>query len=126
VLVDKKTYYMHQTLLSSSSKFFQNIMKSEWRIDPLKPIEVLGAEFANFEKYSQWLHTIQAPVEDHLSPTTRFTKLYVFAEQIMDEVYQRAMMITVVTAPSWQPSLEAIRIIYAGTAPTYLRSRPRF
>jgi hypothetical protein len=116
VLVHENTYYVHQTLLTSSSMYFQNAMKPEWRTDPFKPIEVLGAECAHFEKYSQWLYTKQAPVEDTLWPTVEFAKLYVFAEQIMDEMYQCVVLSAMANA-SRSPCLPAIRTIYAGTTP---------
>jgi hypothetical protein len=116
VLVGKKTYYVHQTLLTSSSKYFQNAMKPEWRIDPSKPIDLADAMPVCFEKYSQWLYTKQEPVCDPTSPDVTLPELYVFAERIMDKMYQRAIF-SVMTTTARQPGLEAIRIIYAGTTP---------
>jgi 3-polyprenyl-4-hydroxybenzoate decarboxylase len=55
-------------------------------------------------------------VGDTPRPTVEFAKLYVFAEQIMEEVYQCAIMSAMANASS-KLSLTAIRIIYAGTTP---------
>lgn len=53
---------------------------------------------------------------DSEAPNISLAKLYVFAEHIMDEKYQAAIMSAMVATPK-QPGLGAIRIIYASTMP---------
>ncbi|KAH7094862.1 hypothetical protein FB567DRAFT_543264 [Paraphoma chrysanthemicola] len=119
VLVGKETFHVHQTVLVGSSMFFQNAMKPEWRTDLTKPIDLADADPVLFKAYSQWLYTKQAPelVADY--NYLRLAELYVFGERIMDEAFKQAMLRAIMNEANDKkaraPSLESIRIIYAGT-----------
>jgi hypothetical protein len=90
VLVGQETFYVHHNVLVSSSKFFQNAMKPVWRTEPLKPIDLSDVDPATFKVYSQWLYTKQMTGE-FIHPL--LAKLYVLGERIMDETFQKNVVL---------------------------------
>jgi hypothetical protein len=53
VQVGEKLFYIHEGTLTSTSQFFVNAMKLEWRMDPAKPIDLSDGEPERFEVICQ-------------------------------------------------------------------------
>tara|TARA_R110002003_G_scaffold1679_3_gene23428 strand:- start:18259 stop:18936 length:678 start_codon:yes stop_codon:yes gene_type:complete len=116
VLVGQETFHVHQNVLVSSSKFFQNAMKPVWRTEPLKPVDLSDVDPETFKVYSQWLYTKQMTGKlSHLS----LAKSYVLGERIMDETFQRTVVLAMINRfnRAFHPGLSSIRTIYASTPP---------
>jgi len=119
VLVGKRTFYVHQALLASSSQFFRNVMKPEWRTDRTKPIDLTDANPQLFTVYSQWLYTKQVAPSTEKKIDIRLAKLYVLGERVMDEDFQNCILDAMAARfQITQPSIGTIRTIYEGTAAT--------
>ncbi|KAF2026843.1 hypothetical protein EK21DRAFT_24267, partial [Setomelanomma holmii] len=110
-------FHVHQNVLASSSEFFKNALKSEWRTDPSKLIDLSDANSWAFEKYSQFLYTKVVPTQgSHTGRAKRLAHLYFFGERIMDDIFKDSIIDAyLVSGVVNQPSIEAIRVIYKGT-----------
>ena len=123
ILVGDQTFYVHGTLLSRSSGFFQDALKPEWRTDLSKLIDLADAKPEEFAKYSQWLYTQTVSIPD-LNATgwsIPLCRLYVLGERIMDAKFQDCVLgnlIDLYTTKKKKISLEAIGTIYRGTLPS--------
>jgi hypothetical protein len=113
-------YYVHAGALTSSSEFFANAMKPEWRTDPTKPIDLSDEKPPMFETYCQWLYGKKIASKPSLDDTElHVVKLYVFGEKIKDETFQHnvlAAFIQVSVSSDHCPADAIVRIIYAGTS----------
>jgi hypothetical protein len=127
VQVGEKVFYIHEGTLTSTSKFFVNAMKPEWRTDPQKPIDLSDDEPERFEVYCQWLYGRKIAEKEAVSATEfHLAKLYVFGEKIMDETFQNAVLTTfmdICHAEQLYPGNDVVRMIYKGTSGPELPAR---
>jgi hypothetical protein len=121
VLVGNRTFHVHENVLNASSQFFRNALKPKWRVERGKPIDLSDAKPNLFIQYSQWLYSGNLPSIAEL-PTREckfspLCELYILGERLIDAAFQNSLIDgMIVTSQHSSPSLEAIRIIYGGTA----------
>jgi hypothetical protein len=116
ILVGTQTFYVHETLLVSNSRYFQNALKPEWRTDTSKPINMFDTDQAHFKSYSQWLYTKQAPKVKSTGRWKTLAMLYILGERIMDDEFQNVILEAMIALrKNVEPNIQAIRSIYAGT-----------
>lgn len=119
IQVSDKLFHIHVAVLTRNSKFFENAMKSEWRTDSTKPIDISTTHPQTFEYYCRWLYTRQIVRLYNVSPSNQLAHLYVLEEHIMDTVFQDIIVDTFIRRYKeflLVPDKLAIKILYAGTA----------
>ncbi|KAI4922075.1 hypothetical protein J4E90_000503 [Alternaria incomplexa] len=116
---------VHKDLISSSSEFFRNAIKSE-SMSSSRFIDLSDQQPHLFDKYCQWLYTrdLDTKLHDHKG-FSYLAHMYVLGEKLIDPTFQNdvvdAIIFRNVTArlsrkvPRYKvPDLEAIRTIYKG------------
>ena len=121
VLVDKKTFHVHEAVLTSSSEFFKAATKPEWRTDPTKPIDLSEQNPLAFERYVQWLYSnTLSPYKSENRDLEQLARMYVIGEALMDTTFQEVVIKIIIhlySAEQRTMSLSMLRIIYEGTTP---------
>jgi hypothetical protein len=56
VLAGTRIFHVHEHILTSSSQFFKDAMKPEWRRDTT-PLDLCDEDPAHFQAYWEWLYT---------------------------------------------------------------------
>jgi hypothetical protein len=117
---------VHKDLISSSSEFFKNATKPEWRTDS-KPIDLSDELPRICERYFQWLYTGTVAPHDAGENGYRYlARMYVLGEKMMDQTFQNDVIKAIITRHSTAKlsqkrpgsmvlGLQAIKIIYDGT-----------
>jgi hypothetical protein len=120
IAVGGQKFYVHAGTLTTTSQFFKNAMKSEWRTIPKKPIDLSEEDPEEFEVYSRWLYSRKIFVDVHAELThDHLARLYVLGEKLTDEPFQDAVLYTVIDIVkdgTKYPPDEAINIIYSRTS----------
>ncbi|KAF2130161.1 hypothetical protein P153DRAFT_366621 [Dothidotthia symphoricarpi CBS 119687] len=127
VLVGQETFHLHRNPVVSSSEFFANATKSEWRNDASKPIDLSDEEPPIFECYQQWLYTKKVAMpEDTESAYRVLAALYVLDEKIADQTYQGAVIGAIINLSidtGSYPQQAAVRRIYQNITTNSLARR---
>ncbi|KAF7682229.1 hypothetical protein GT037_001205, partial [Alternaria burnsii] len=95
VQVGNEVIHVHECLISSSSEFFKNATKPEWRTES-RPIDLSDEQPDIFKRYCQWLYTgFIAPGPPGPPAESSFRCLaymYVLGEKIIDYEFQNAVI----------------------------------
>ncbi|KAI8939472.1 hypothetical protein NX059_003245 [Plenodomus lindquistii] len=130
---EQRTFYVHKSVLCKTSRFFQTATKPEWSgTGPhtiVLPNEIPGI----FHMYTQWLYTDKLAVklrlfkevdeggvesESEQVSLSHLVQSYLLGEMLMDSVYQRAIMGTLirwVKNENTYPANFLVRWAYEGT-----------
>ncbi|CAN9106542.1 unnamed protein product [Alternaria sp. RS040] len=109
---------VHTGVLIKSSEMLKNVIKTEWRTDATKPIDMSDVELTIFEAYCGWLYTgkiVRSKEDDCFS---LLAKLYVLGEKLMDTAFKSAIIAAIMRSKidrKMYPCTRAVQIIYAGT-----------
>ncbi|KAF2130154.1 hypothetical protein P153DRAFT_315864 [Dothidotthia symphoricarpi CBS 119687] len=119
VLVGSKVFHVHEAVITSSSEFFKNAMKPEWRTDLTKPINLSNERPDTFEQYSRWLYTRRIVTTTNSRVTyVDLAHLYVLGEKILDKEFKDAVIHATIDRKMQggnHPSASTIKILYEGT-----------
>ncbi|KAI4930566.1 uncharacterized protein J4E92_004398 [Alternaria infectoria] len=110
--------HVHATALSKSSGFFKNALKSEWRTDATKPIDMSDVDLVVFEGYCGWLYTGKITHLDNEACYIYLARLYVLGERILDVTLQNSVVAAIIRrnrTNGRHPGNTSVQIIYAGT-----------
>ncbi|KAF1950268.1 hypothetical protein CC80DRAFT_427160, partial [Byssothecium circinans] len=118
------TFYVHEAVLVTHSGFFRAAVKSEWRTDPTKPIDLTDECASVFNIYVLWLYTGEI---GFLTPTTLFYEAqvtlahaYVLGAKLHDPAFRNAVVSALFTFLKKNKKDCAcnafIKVVYVGTA----------
>ncbi|KAH8644972.1 hypothetical protein IG631_02436 [Alternaria alternata] len=118
LMVGNEVVHVHEFLISSSSEFFKNATKPEWRTES-RPIDLSDEQPHIFRRYCQWLYSgHMAPDLPEKSIFQCLAYMYVLGEKIVDYEFQNAVIQAIISDMGRKnkvPSLGTIKIIYDGT-----------
>lgn len=108
---DRKTFFVHKSVLCKSSRFFQTATKPEWSPQEHRPIDLTDEIPEIFQLYLQWLYTDKLSVkfrpvkktneegEEWDAEQISLSHLiggYLLGEKLMDGQYQTAIIRTLI------------------------------
>ncbi|KAF2252550.1 hypothetical protein BU26DRAFT_480267 [Trematosphaeria pertusa] len=126
---DKTILNVHQKILCTSSKFFQNASKPEWASSRSAPdtIDLTDESLGIVKSYVRWLYlgVLPKPGGSLDLDFNNLTNAYLFGERMMDIKYKNAVLdqliavAFILATPKYQcyPPAEALRVVYKGTSP---------
>ncbi|CAN9079425.1 unnamed protein product [Alternaria alternata] len=97
VQVGNEVVHVHEFLISSSSEFFKNATKPEWRTES-RPIDLSDEQPHIFKRYCQWLYSGHiAPDLPEKSILQCLAYMYVLGEKIVDHEFQNAVIQAIIS-----------------------------
>ncbi|KAK5132648.1 hypothetical protein LTR08_008770 [Meristemomyces frigidus] len=125
---DQRKFYVHERILRSHSSFFNAALSKAWKEGAERQITLPEADADAFNAYVHWLYDRKSIVVEGFGAAfvyLLYAKMYAFGEQILDSMFQDAV-ITAIVETSRRPSSkdprqrtfpdnDAIEIIYDQT-----------
>ncbi|CAN9133150.1 unnamed protein product [Alternaria alternata] len=117
VQVGNEVIHVYECLISSSSEFFKNATKPEWRTES-RPVDLSDEQSDISKRYCQWLYTGFIAPGLLVGNFECLAYMYVLGEKIVDHKFQNAViqaMMSDMGRMNVAPNLETVKIIYDGT-----------
>ncbi|KAF2657822.1 hypothetical protein K491DRAFT_714117 [Lophiostoma macrostomum CBS 122681] len=107
-----QTFHVHKTILTQSSRFFQNAVKPEWTKKEA-PIRILEDPQV-LEPYIQWLYGNKPDLRSVHPP---YVRLYLLGEFLQDRVFQNFVLSGMIARIKlgYVFSIDMINYLYEGT-----------
>ena len=128
---DEQALFIHSSLLSSNSEFFNAALKENWKEGNSRIIKMLEDDYDLVYTYVRWLYAgkIYTDVKDDDTEPDfiNLAKLYTLGEKLLDNGFQDCVLNSIVSLSRKKhdpddtrffPGAMVIGIIYNGTSPS--------
>jgi len=126
---EKTIFYVHDSIIQASSKFFDNAMKGGWKESEERRVKLFDDDANTFSLYQDWLYSHQISTckdvggREGNEEYIELCKAYCLGEKLMDDNFKNAVVDAIIhknaTKASdghhWYPVGKAIRYAYDGT-----------
>ncbi|OCL08416.1 hypothetical protein AOQ84DRAFT_388851 [Glonium stellatum] len=126
---EEETFMLHETLVRTQSRFFNNAMSREWKESAERRIRLPSESPDIFSLYQNWIYARKIPTalnepgrKGH-AEYIRLSQAYCLGEMLMDTTFKDAIVDAIISkavTPAadddcWYPDGKAIGLIYDGT-----------